>query len=292
MLKGSYVALVTPFKNNEIDYNALEKLINFQIENGTDGILLMGTTGETPQIASDERERLLNFCFQRIAGRCKVMIGTGTNNYNTTLALTQKAAKLGADYALVITPYYIKPSQHSLFEYFKKISESVDIPIVIYNVPGRTGVNIAAETTIKLAQECPNIVGIKEASGNILQASTIVKNTSNKFSVMSGEDALNLPLYSVGVKGTISVTANIMPAEVKKLWSLLMNNQVNEAKKLHENLLDINQMLFIETNPVTVKEAMAMMGLIEQEVRLPLVLMLDENRGKLEKCLKKYKLIK
>jgi 4-hydroxy-tetrahydrodipicolinate synthase len=292
MLKGAYVALVTPFKDNDIDYNALEKLIEFQIKGNIDGILLMGTTGESPNIASDERERLLQFCMQKINKRVPVMIGTGTNNYYQTVSLTKKAQNMGADYALVITPYYVKPTQKSLYEYFKKIAEQVEIPIVIYNVPGRTGVNMDADTTIKLANECKNIVGIKEATGDILQASKIVSETKNKFSVMSGEDALNLPLYSVGVKGTISVTANIVPDKVHKLWGLCMNNDWSDARKLHQDLLDLNNMMFIETNPIPVKESLAMMGLIEQEIRLPLTLLQDKNRERLQDCLKKYKIIK
>ncbi len=292
MLKGAYVALVTPFKDNEIDYNALENLIEFQIENKIDGILLMGTTGESPNIASDERERLLQFCIQKINKRVPVMIGTGTNNYHQTISLTKKAEQIGADYALVITPYYIKPTQKSLFEYFKKIAESVTIPIVIYNVPGRTGVNMNAETTIKLAKEFKNIVGIKEATGDILQASKIISEMKDKFSVMSGEDALNLPLYSVGVKGTISVTANIIPEKVHTLWALCMNNEWNKARKLHQEILDLNNMMFIETNPIPVKESLAMMGKIEEEIRLPLTLLEEDNRTKLEDCLKRYKLIK
>ncbi len=292
MLKGSYVALVNPFKNNDIDYNALEKLIEFHIKNGTDGILLMGTTGESPNIASDERERLLQFCIQKIDKRVKIMVGTGTNNYHQTLSLTKKAENLGVDYALVITPYYIKPTQKSLYEYFKLIADQVKIPIVIYNVPGRTGVNMNSETTIKLAKDCKNIVGIKEATGDILQASRIVMGTDKNFSVMSGEDALNLPLYSVGCKGTISVTANIIPDKVHRLWALCMDNKWNEARKLHEEILDLNSIMFIETNPIPVKEALAMIGMIDLEIRMPLTLLEEKNRDLLKETLKRYKLIK
>ncbi len=292
MLKGSFVALVTPFKNNDIDYNALEILIDFHIKNGTDGILLMGTTGESPNIASDERDRLLQFCIQKIDKRTKIMVGTGTNNYHQTVSLTKKAEKLGVDYALVITPYYVKPTQKSLYEYFKLIAEQVKIPIVIYNVPGRTGVNMNSDTTIKLANECKNIVGIKEATGDILQASRIIKETNKNFSVMSGEDALNLPLYAVGCKGTISVTANIIPDKVHKLWALCMDNKWNEARKLHEEILELNNIMFIETNPIPAKEALAMMGMIDLEIRMPLTLLEEKNRELLRECLVKYKLIK
>ena len=291
MVKGSYVALVTPFNDNEVDYNALEKLIEFHIENETDGILLMGTTGESPNLASDERERLVQFCIQKIAKRVPIMLGTGTNNYHHTLALTKRAEKLGVDYALVITPYYVKPTQKSLYEYFKKIAEQVSIPIIIYNVPGRTGVNMDSSTTIKLANECKNIVGIKEATGDILQASRIVRDTDSDFSVMSGEDALILPLMSVGVKGTISVTANVVPAKVHKLCKLALEGKMEEARELHLELLELNSVLFIETNPIPVKEALAMMGYIKREIRLPLTLLEDKNRETLRESLVKYKLI-
>ncbi|MFA7056119.1 MAG: 4-hydroxy-tetrahydrodipicolinate synthase [Candidatus Cloacimonadales bacterium] len=292
MLKGSFVALVTPFKNNDVDYNALETLIEFHIEKGTDGILLMGTTGEAPNIASDERDRMLQFCIQKIDGRVEIMVGTGTNNYHQTISLTKKAERLGVNYALVITPYYIKPTQKSLYEYFKIVADSTTMPVVIYNVPGRTGVNINSDTTIKLAKACKNIVGIKEASGDILQASRIVRDTDKNFSVMSGEDALNIAMYAVGCKGTISVTANIIPDKVHMLWALCMDNKMNEARKLHEEILELNNMMFIETNPIPVKEALAMMGMIEQEIRLPLTLLEDKSRELLRETLIRYKLIK
>lgn len=292
MLKGSFVALVTPFKGNDVDYNALEKLIEFQIEKGTDGILLMGTTGEAPNIASDERDRMLQFCIQKIDGRVEIMVGTGTNNYHQTISLTKKAERLGVDYALVITPYYIKPTQKSLYEHFKAVADSTTMPIVLYNVPGRTGVNISADTTIKLAKECKNIVGIKEASGDVIQASRIVKDTGKNFSVMSGEDVLNLAMYAVGCKGTISVTANIIPDKVHMLWALCMDNRWNEARKLHEEILELNDIMFVETNPIPVKEALAMMKMIELEIRLPLTLLEEKNRELLGETLKRYKLIK
>ncbi|MDD2331511.1 MAG: 4-hydroxy-tetrahydrodipicolinate synthase, partial [Candidatus Cloacimonetes bacterium] len=209
MLQGSYVALVTPFKGCEVDYLALEKLINFHLENGTHGILLLGTTAETAGLASDEKDTLLRFCISKIDKKLPVMIGTGTNNLNQTLAQTKKAKALGADYALVITPYYIKPTQNGMYEYYSAIARAVDIPIVIYNVPGRTGINISAATVVKLANEHPVIVGVKEASGNLVQATEIIRDAPESFVVMSGEDALNMPLMALGAKGTISVTANV-----------------------------------------------------------------------------------
>lgn len=291
MLKGSYVALVTPFKNNEIDYNSLEKLIDFQIDNNTDGILFCGTTGESPSLAGDEKERLLRFGIKRIDNKVPVMMGTGTNNIHHTISATIKAQEWGIDHALVITPYYNKPTQKGLYQYFKAVAENISIPIVIYNVPGRTGVNIAAETTIKLAKDFKNIVGIKEASGDLVQLSKIVNNTAEDFSVMSGEDALNLPIMSCGGNGVISVTANILPGKVHDLVALCSQQKYSEALKIHKELIEINEALFIETNPIPVKESLYMMKFIERELRLPLSFMEEENLAKLEKVLSKYKLV-
>lgn len=291
MLKGSYVALVTPFKNNEIDYNSLEQLIDFQVENKTDGILFCGTTGESPTLAGDEKERLVRFGIKKINRRISVMLGTGTNNLQHTISATIRAQEWGVDYALVITPYYNKPTRKGLYQYFKAVAQSTTIPLVIYNVPGRTGVNIDADTTIKLAEEFSNIVGIKEASGDLNQLSKIVKNTDKDFSVMSGEDALNLPIMSCGANGVISVTANILPRKLHDLVELCSNQNYTDALKIHQELIEINDALFIETNPIPVKESLHLMKMIERELRLPLCFMEESNRKMLEKVLNKYKLV-
>ena len=291
MLKGSYVALVTPFKNNEIDYNSLEKLIDFQIDNKTDGILFCGTTGESPTLAGDEKERLVRFGIKKINKRIPIMMGTGSNNLQHTISATIRAQEWGVDYALIITPYYNKPTQNGLYKYFKTIAENTTIPIVIYNVPGRTGVNINAETTIKLANEFTNIVGIKEASGDLIQLSRIVKNTDKDFSVMSGEDVLNLPIMSCGGDGVISVTANILPRKLHDLVALCSNQNYADALKIHQGLIEINETLFIETNPIPVKESLHIMKMIERELRLPLCFMVDDNLEILKKVLFKYKLV-
>ncbi len=291
MLKGSYVALVTPFKNGDIDWRALEELIEFHLKEGTDGILFCGTTGESPALASDEKERLVRFGLKKIATEIPVMVGTGTNNIQHTITATTKAEEWGADLALVITPYYNKPTQKGLYEYFRAVAQNTNIPLVIYNVPGRTGVNIAAETTIKLAAEFPNIIGIKEASGDLVQVSEIVKNAGKDFSVMSGEDALNLPIMSCGAKGVISVTANILPKKVQQQAQLCLEGKYLAALKLHQELLEINRALFYETNPIPVKEALSMMKKIEPEIRLPLASMQKEKREKLRAVLENYKLV-
>jgi len=291
MLHGSYVALVTPFKNKEIDYTALEKLIAFHIENGTHGILLLGTTAETAALASDEKDALLRFCIAKIDKRVPVMIGTGTNNLSQTLVQTKKAKALEADFALVITPYYIKPTQNGMYEYFAAIAKAVDIPIVIYNVPGRTGVNIAAPTVVKLAREFSNIVGVKEASGNLVQVTEIIRDAPEGFVVMSGEDALNMPIMAIGGKGTISVTANVVPNLMSELISTCLKGDYTLAAKQHQNLLKMNNFMFIETNPIPAKEALAMMGMIELDFRLPMCPLLESNREALRKVLAEYNLI-
>jgi 4-hydroxy-tetrahydrodipicolinate synthase len=249
MLQGSFVALVTPFKNGGIDWTALEALIEFQINNGTHGLVLLGTTGETAGLASDEKDALLRFAFKKIAGRLPVIVGTGTNNLHHTLASTQRAKELGADYALVLTPYYIKPTQQGMFEFFSAVASKVDIPIVMYNIPGRASVNMTAATTVKLAKAHKNIVGIKEASTNLIQATQIIRDAPEGFTLMSGEDGLNLPLMSVGAKGTISVTANIVPKLMSEHMESCLKGDYDTARQKHLTLAKLNETLFIETSP-------------------------------------------
>lgn len=291
MLKGSIVALVTPFRAGKIDYNAVDKLLDFHLENGTDGILLCGTTGESPALAGDEKAMYINYCVHKLKGRIPLIKGTGTNNLSRTISATNGACKEKVDYALVITPYYNKPTQTGLYNFFTSVSKNVDIPIIIYNVPGRTGVNITSETTCRLAAECDNIVGIKEASGNLVQASEIIRDTGDDFVVYSGEDALNYPLMCCGAEGVISVTANIVPKLVHELAESCLQQDYTKAQQLHLQLLSLNRAMFIETNPIPVKETLAMMGMIERELRPPMSYMAQENMAKLKKVLKSYKLI-
>ncbi len=291
MLQGSFVALVTPFKHGEIDYVALERLIDFHLENGTDGIVLLGTTAEASSLASDEREALLLFAMQKINHRVPVIIGTGSNNFSHTLADTKQAQELGADYALIITPYYVKPTQKGMEEYFLAIAEKTNIPIVIYNVPGRTGVNITSSTVVKLGRQCSQIAGIKEASGNLVQATEIVRDAPEGFALLSGEDAMNYPIMAIGGRGCISVTANIIPKELSEhIHTCLKGDFINAAKQ-HQNLLKLHQAMFIETNPIPVKEALHMMGMLQLEFRLPMCPLMDNNREILHNILKEYKLI-
>ncbi len=291
MLQGSYVALVTPFKDGGIDYSALEGLLEFHVENGTHGILLLGTTAETAALASDEKEALLLFALQKINKRVPVMIGTGSHNFKQSLAATRRAKELGADSALIITPYYIKPTQNGMYQYFKAIADEVDIPIVVYNVPGRTGVNINSATMVKLAHDCPNIAGVKEASGNIAQATEIIRDAPQSFSLMSGEDALNLPLMAIGGKGCISVTANVAPKLMSTHMESCLAGDYAAAAKQHRDLQKLNWAMFIETNPIPAKESLHMMGKIGLEFRLPICPLQDANREILRKVLQEYKFI-
>ncbi|PKN72710.1 MAG: 4-hydroxy-tetrahydrodipicolinate synthase [Candidatus Cloacimonetes bacterium HGW-Cloacimonetes-3] len=291
MLQGTYVALVTPFKDGSIDWTALEGLIQYHIDNGTTGIVLLGTTAETAGLASDEKDALLRFAINKIGGRLPVMIGTGTNNLHQTLAATAKAKELGADYVLVITPYYIKPTQNGMIEYFGTIAKKVDIPIVLYNVPGRTGINMTAATTVQLAREHMNIIGIKEASANLVQATQIIRDAPAGFALMSGEDALNLPLMALGARGTVSVTANVAPKLVSDLIATCLTGDYAAAAKQHLALAKLNDLMFIETNPIPAKEALHMMGMLNLEFRSPMCKLQDANREILKKGLKEYSFI-
>jgi 4-hydroxy-tetrahydrodipicolinate synthase len=291
MLKGSFVALVTPFKNGGVDYSALENLIEFQIENGTDGLVLLGTTGESAAIASDERDMLLRFAIQKINHRVPVVVGTGTNNLPHTISMTKKARELGADYALVLVPYYIKPTQQGMYEFFREVESKTDIPIIMYNILGRAGVNMTAATTVRIARDCSRIVGIKEASNMVVQASEIVRDAPEGFFCLSGEDGINMPLMACGFKGTISVTGNILPRKVHEHIQSCLEGDYTTALRQHQELIKINQTLFIETSPIPVKEALHMMGMIELEFRLPMCPLQDANREVLRGVLKDYNLI-
>ena len=291
MLQGSFVALVTPFKNGEIDYIALEGLIQYHLDNGTHGIVLLGTTAETAGLASDEKDALLRFAIKKINKQVPIMIGTGTNNLHQTISNTQKAKELGADYALVITPYYIKPTQNGLLDYFGAVASKVDIPIVLYNVPGRTGVNMTAATTVQLAETYSNIVAVKEASGNIVQATQIIRDAPKDFVLMSGEDALNYPLFAIGAKGTVSVTANVAPKLMSEHFNSLLAGDFVTAAQQHRYLQKLNDVMFIETSPIPAKEALHLMGYCELEYRSPICPLTQASRNTLISVLKEYKLI-
>lgn len=292
MLKGSIVALVTPFKKNtDIDEEKLRFLINWHIKNKTDGILVCGTTGESATLTHQEHKRLIDIAVEEVAKRVPVVAGAGSNSTQEALDLTKYAQKAGADYALVITPYYNKPTQEGLFLHFKKISSSTDIPVIIYNVPSRTGVNILPNTVAKAASECKNIVGIKEASGSLDQAIQIMSSVSKNFFLLSGNDQITLPLMAVGGSGAISVVANIVPAKNHQMIEKFLKGDLEGAKKIQFELYQLIDTLFIETNPIPVKTALKFMGLIEANLRLPLCKMKGKSLAKLKKVLREHKLI-
>ncbi len=288
MFQGAMVAIVTPFINGQVDEAGLRQLIEFQIANGTAAIIPCGTTGESPTLSHEEHERVVAVTVEQVNKRVPVIAGTGSNSTEEAIQLTRHAKKVGADGALMISPYYNKPTQEGLYQHYQKVAASVDIPIVLYNIPGRTAVNIEVETIARLAR-IPNIVGVKEASGSMKQITDIIARCGSDFDVVSGEDFLTYPLMCVGGKGVISVTSNILPGDMAKLCNLCLQGNFAEAQKLFYRLLPICHALFYETNPAPVKAALAMMGKIaSDEVRLPLVAMSQANRDKLRRDLQNY----
>lgn len=284
------VAIVTPFKKGKIDEPALRRLIDRQIEAGTSVIVPCGTTGESATLTHQEHEEVIAVTVNHVQGRVKVLAGAGSNATHEAVRLHQAVGKAKVDGTLHITPYYNKPTQEGLFAHFKTVAESADIPIVLYNVPGRTGVNMLPETVARLSK-IKNIVGIKEASGSLVQVSKIISLCPKDFVVLSGEDAQTLAILSLGGKGSISVTANVVPRDCAREYQLFCEGKLTEAQSLHDKLMPLHEAMFYESNPIPVKAALAMMGLIEEEYRLPLVPLADANRGKLKKVLKEYALI-
>ena len=291
MFCGSMVAIVTPFKKDgSFDEESYRQLIEFQIENGTDVIVPCGTTGESATLNHDEHERVIKVCIEQVAGRIPVVAGTGSNSTAEAISLTRHAKDMGADGALLVSPYYNKPSQEGLYQHYKALAEAVNIPQVLYNVPGRTGMNMEAGTTIRLA-EFANIVAIKEASGNVTQSGEILAAAGDKIDILSGDDFLTLPLMAIGAKGIISVSANAIPKQVKAMVTAINNGDLTAAKDMHLNLLKFHNTMFIESNPVPVKTALSLMGKCAADVRLPLVAMRQETLARLKNVMQDYQLI-
>lgn len=290
MFKGAMVAIVTPFKNDQVDEKALRELIEFQIANGTDGIVPCGTTGESATLTHEEHDRVIEITIDAVKKRVPVIAGTGSNNTAEALRLTKHAYEAGADGALIVCPYYNRPTQEGLYQHFKTIAESVPIPIIPYNIPGRTGVNLMPEMVAKLAK-IKNIVGIKEASGSIKQMSDVINLCGNDFSVLSGDDLFTLPLLAIGGTGIISVISNVAPADMAGLVDAFAVGDMMRAKALHHKMSALIDALFIEVNPIPVKAALSLMGKIEYEYRLPLCKMAEANFEKLKKVMVNYGLI-
>jgi len=290
MFKGSMVAIVTPFRNGKVDEKALGDLIEFHIKNGTDVIVPCGTTGESATLSHEEHHRVVEFTVRTVNKRVPVVAGAGSNSTAETLELANYSKKAGANGVLLITPYYNKPTQEGLYQHFSKVTESVDIPIILYNVPGRTSVNMLPSTVARL-REKKNIVGIKEATGDLKQISELIRLCGRDFDVISGDDFTTLPLLAIGGVGAISVTANVAPADAAGMFDAFFAGNMQEALKFHYKMEPLHSAMFIETNPIPVKTALALMGRIAEEFRLPLCAMSDANKEKLKKALKDYGLL-
>lgn len=292
MFKGTYTAIVTPFRNGNVDFPALEKLIKLQIKGGVDGIVPVGTTGESPTVSFEEHVEIIRQSVRFADGKVKVLAGTGANSTSEAIYLTKAAAEVGADGSLQVAPYYNKPTQEGLFQHFHAIARATKLPIVLYSIPGRCGIEIAVETVHRLAQDSVNIVGIKEAGGNPDRVSQLRAVLGGKFDILSGDDSLTLPFMSVGADGVISVASNVAPREVSNMVKQFRASKVEAALKIHQKMYPLFKDLFIETNPIPVKAALAMMGVVAEEYRLPLVAMHSKNRARLEQTLAQVGLLK
>lgn len=292
MFKGAITAIVTPFKENgDLDLEALRDLVKFQIKNNIDGIVPCGTTGESPTLNYEEHQEVIEVVIDAAKGKFPVIAGTGSNSLHEALEMTKKAAEAGANATLQVCPYYNKPTQEGLYRHFSAIAKAVDIPIIIYNIQGRTAVNMETSTLARLAKEYSNIVGVKEASGNVAQMMDVLNELPKNFTVLSGDDNLTLPLMALGGKGVISVASNIIPKEMHDLCKNALNGDFEEAKKIHYELLQLFKGIFIETNPIPIKAALAMKGMIKEAYRLPMCEMKAENKEKLRKILIDLKII-
>lgn len=292
MLRGSMVALITPFRNGRLDLPTLRKLVEFHVRSGTSGIVPCGTTGESATLSHQEHDLVIEETIRAARGRVAVIAGTGSNNTQEAIRLTRHAQQAGADGALVISPYYNKPTQEGLYRHFKAVAESVKIPLVIYNIASRTGVNIEPETFGRLAK-IKNIAGVKESSGNLEQMARIKAATGEKFALMSGDDGVTLPVLSIGGTGIISVIANIVPKPVAQMVAAYERGRFSEARKIHYSLLAITKTMFIETNPIPVKTAMGLMKLIpDASLRLPMCPPTKAHLAKIKETLRAYRLIR
>jgi 4-hydroxy-tetrahydrodipicolinate synthase len=290
--QGSFVAMVTPFRNGKVDEAKLRELVEFHITHGTDGLIPCGTTGESPSLSHDEHRRVVELVIEAARGRIRVVAGTGSNSTAEAIDMTKHAERAGATGALVVNPYYNKPTQEGLYRHFRAVAESVAIPILLYNIQSRTAINVETDTLARLVRDAKNIVGVKEASGSLDQMSQVIAACGPDFSVLSGDDNITLPLLVIGGSGVVSVIANIVPRETADLVHAALEGDWKRARDLHYRLFPLARAAFLETNPIPIKEAMALAGMIEPEFRLPMCRMSDANREKLRAILKPYGLIK
>ncbi|MGO8699112.1 MAG: 4-hydroxy-tetrahydrodipicolinate synthase [Limisphaerales bacterium] len=292
MLSGTYTAIVTPFRDGKFDAPAFKKLIEAQVRGGVNGIVPVGTTGESPTLDCQEHVEVIARAVEYARGRLHVMAGTGANSTREAIDLTKEAEKAGADSSLQVAPYYNKPTQEGLFEHFAAVSRATKLPLILYSIPARCGVEIGVETVRRLAVATPRIVGIKEAGGNADRVSQLRAALGPKFSILSGDDALTLPFMAVGADGVVSVASNVIPREVARMVAAFRKGEAAAARKIHERIYPLFKDLFIESNPIPVKAALAMMGMIEEEYRLPLVPLAAKNRDTLRATLKQCGLLR
>ena len=290
--QGSIVAMVTPFRNGKIDEPKVKELVEFHVQHGTDAIVPCGTTGESPTLSHDEHHRMVELTVAAAAGRIPVIAGTGSNSTAEAIGLTKHAERAGASGALVVNPYYNKPTQEGLYRHFRAVAEATALPVLVYNIQGRTAVNIETDTMARLARDCQTIVGVKEASGSLDQMSQVILACGPDFAVLSGDDNITLPLLAIGGRGVISVIANIVPRETSEMVHAALDGDWKRARELHYKLFPLARAAFLETNPIPIKEAMAMAGMLEAEFRLPMCRMGEANRTKLAAILKTYGLVK
>ncbi|MFK2827284.1 2,4-dihydroxyhept-2-ene-1,7-dioic acid aldolase, partial [Bacillus sp. B190/17] len=291
-LKGSIAPVITPFKQDEsLDIETFKSLVNWQIESGSHGISVTGTSGEPSSLTVEERELVMETAIQTINGRVPFAPGTGSVNYNEALRLTKAAQEMGADAAMVIVPYYNKPSQHALYNHYKSIADAVDIPIIVYNIPGRTGVNLEVKTLARLVEDCPNIIGAKESNKDFEHVNRVLLNCGRDFKLFSGIELLCYPMLTIGGAGSISATANVAPAQVAEMHNAWMEGNTERALELHYELMPLNDVLFKDTNPSPVKAALGMMGKIEPVLRRPMALPAQELQDEIRSVLQSYNIL-
>lgn len=287
-MRGSLVPLITPFHRGQIDDSRVVDLIEWQIDSGSHGLVIAGTTGEPAALTLEEREHLFELAVRTVRRRVPVMAGTGTDNHAETLRLTRAAKRVGADAALVVVPYYTRPTQEGLYRHFRSIADDIDLPVMIYNIPGRTAVNLEPQTIARLARDCRNIIGVKEANKDFEHVSRVLHLCGRNFLVYSGIELLCFPMLAIGGAGHVSATANVLPREVARLYDLAAAGQWDAARDLHYQLLPMNDAVFLETNPVPVKTALGLMGKIDPEVRLPLAPMSGDHTQQLTQVMASY----
>lgn len=291
MFTGTYTAIVTPFRQGQIDVDALQKLVRAQVRGGVDGIVPVGTTGESPTLDYDEHIRVIELAVQFAAGRIRVIAGTGGNSTREAIDLTARAESVGADATLQVAPYYNKPTQEGLFQHFKAVADSTRLPVMLYSIPGRCGVEIAVDTVVRIAAACPNVVSIKEAGGSCDRVSQLRAVLPPKFTILSGDDSLTVPFMSVGASGVVSVASNVAPKLVSGLVQRFLKGDAKGAAKVHARLFPLFRNLFVETNPAPVKAALAEMGMMTDDLRLPLVPVSEASRKLVRSTLKDLRLI-